>query len=100
MHIMCAHSQNSTDINYAQLQSEPLVGVVEEGNKIKGMLLVSICARRCFECGSSSFFTVMRTLRMLNLIPRDKPQVAIDLPSLNRVLKLSVKWENWGGRIG
>lgn len=30
-------------MNYAQLQLELLVGVVEEGNEMKGMLLESMC---------------------------------------------------------
>jgi len=38
----------STHINYAQLQLQLLVGVVEEGNEIKVMLLESICARSLF----------------------------------------------------
>ncbi len=42
------HMWRSTDINYAQLQLELPVGVVEEGNEIKGMLLESICARSLF----------------------------------------------------
>lgn len=41
MHIMW----RSTHINYAQLQLQLLVGVVEEGNEIKGMLLESILCK-------------------------------------------------------
>lgn len=65
----------------------------------KRMLLESICARSLFWV-QPLLFAMMHTSCMLRLSPRDKPQVVTDLPSLNKVLKLPVKWENWGGRIG